>query len=148
MIMPDSPIFSKRISDKISREHKKWTYHEVKPKVVLCLINYASRHEDVSGNVGIAPSALDGGEWWASRHGRFTPRVKSNGHPQNRKRGGPQNYSGRCEEKNPCPCREPNPGRPARGPSLYRLSYHNFKIWTYTSLKLQLLFQTFFNMDI
>jgi hypothetical protein len=37
---------------------------------------------------------------------------------------GPQNQSGRCEEeKNFLPVQESKPGRPARSPSLYRLSY-------------------------
>jgi hypothetical protein len=46
-----------------------------KVKLSLCLINYASRHEDVLGSGGIAPSfltsAIDGGDWSASRPSRF-----------------------------------------------------------------------------
>jgi hypothetical protein len=76
----------------------------------------------VWGSGGIAPpfltSALNGGEWSASRPCRFTP--------GERKHGtywiggwGPQRRSGRCGEK-PYPCRDSNPGRPARSPSLHQ----------------------------
>jgi hypothetical protein len=45
--------------------------------------NWAPRHEGVLGNGGIAPltltSALDGGEWSASRPGRFTPKERASG---------------------------------------------------------------------
>jgi hypothetical protein len=48
-----------------------------KVKLSLCLINKAPRHEDVWGSGGIAPLfwtlALYGGEWSASRPGRFAP---------------------------------------------------------------------------
>jgi hypothetical protein len=47
-----------------------------KGKVVL-MLNYELYHEDVLGSGGIAPlfltSALDGGQWSASRLGRFAP---------------------------------------------------------------------------
>jgi hypothetical protein len=43
----------------------------------LCLISYALCHEDIWGSGGIDPpfviSAVDTGEWWASRSGRFIP---------------------------------------------------------------------------
>jgi hypothetical protein len=43
----------------------------------LYLFSKASRHEDVCGSGGIVPpfltSAIDVGEWSASRSGRFTP---------------------------------------------------------------------------
>jgi hypothetical protein len=49
----------------------------LKAKLSLCLVNHALPHEDVWGSAGIAAlfltAALDGGEWSASRHGRFTP---------------------------------------------------------------------------
>jgi hypothetical protein len=49
---------------------------EVKVKLPPCLINYAQCHEGVWGSGCIAPpfltSALDGGEWLASRLGSFT----------------------------------------------------------------------------
>jgi hypothetical protein len=48
----------------------------VKVKLSLCLNSSAVRHEDIWGSRGIAPpfhtSALDGGEWSASRPCRFT----------------------------------------------------------------------------
>jgi hypothetical protein len=40
-------------------------------------------------------SALDGGEWSASRPGRFTPQGKSPSYPLDRRLGGPQGRSGR-----------------------------------------------------
>jgi hypothetical protein len=43
-------------------------------------------------------SALDEGEWSASRPGRFTPR-ESTWHPLDRRLGGPQSRSGRGGEK-------------------------------------------------
>jgi hypothetical protein len=51
-------------------------------KLSLDLMNLASRHhEDVWGTGGITPpfSALDGGEWSASRPVRFTPGESSPG---------------------------------------------------------------------
>jgi hypothetical protein len=49
----------------------------IKIKLSLCLFNYALCHEDVWRSRGIAApfltSALVGGEWSASRPGRFTP---------------------------------------------------------------------------
>jgi hypothetical protein len=61
----------------------------VKVKLSLCLINSALCHEDIWGSGGIAPpfltSALDGGEWSASRPCRFTPGERSDGlHIQSR----------------------------------------------------------------
>jgi hypothetical protein len=51
--------------------------------VFLCLIDQAQRHEDVYESEGIARpfliSALDEGEWSASRSGRFTPGERSLG---------------------------------------------------------------------
>jgi hypothetical protein len=56
-------------------------------------------------------SALDGGEWSASRPRRFTPGKKA---PVSIawRLGGPQNGSGHGGD--PCPYRESNRGRPAR----------------------------------
>jgi hypothetical protein len=47
-------------------------------------------------------SALDGGEWSASRPGRFIPQVKSTWYSLDRRLGGPQSRSGHSggEEKN------------------------------------------------
>jgi hypothetical protein len=52
----------------------------------------------------IVTSALDGGEWSASRPDRFAPHGKSPWYPLNRRLGGPQIRSG-CgdEEKNSQP---------------------------------------------
>jgi hypothetical protein len=50
---------------------------ETKVKLSLCLISYALCHEDAWGTGGIAPpfltSALDGGDWSASRPCCFNP---------------------------------------------------------------------------
>jgi hypothetical protein len=52
-------------------------------KLAVCVINEAPGHEDIWGCESIAPSfltwALDGGEWSASRPGRFTPRERALG---------------------------------------------------------------------
>jgi hypothetical protein len=68
--------------------------------------NWAPRHEGVLGewryrSTHSLTSALDGGEWSASRPGRFTPRERA---PLDRRLGGPQSRSG-CggEEKNSDP---------------------------------------------
>jgi hypothetical protein len=46
-------------------------------------------------------SALDGGEWSASRPGRFTPRERAPWYPLDRRLGGLQSRSGRGgDEKN------------------------------------------------
>jgi hypothetical protein len=81
-------------TEKNIRTHERWSYGSwrkllrwsnqghhncINGEVVnsLCLINYAPRHDDTWGTGGITPpfltSALDGGEWSASRPGRFTP---------------------------------------------------------------------------
>jgi hypothetical protein len=95
-------------------------------KLSLCLINLALCHEDMWGSGGIAPpfliSALHGGEWSYSRIDNFTHRKKSPRYPLGR-RTGRSHHRSRCCEVKPYSCRESNPGRPARSPSLYRLSY-------------------------
>jgi hypothetical protein len=77
----------------------------VKVKLSLCLINQLPRHEDVWRSWGVTPSfltsTLDGCEWSAVRLGRFTLRRKSPLFPLDRRLGGSQSQSGRCEgEKN------------------------------------------------
>jgi hypothetical protein len=56
---------------------------KIKVKLSLCLINWASRHEDILEGGGIAPplliSVLDGGEWLASHPSRFNPGERANG---------------------------------------------------------------------
>jgi hypothetical protein len=83
--------------------------------------------EDVWESGGKAPSfltsALDA-ERSAQHPGRFTPLENSLRDPFYRRLVGPQSRSRGCgDEKIPWPCREFNPGRPARSPSLYPLSY-------------------------
>jgi hypothetical protein len=69
-------------------------------------------------------SALDGGEWWASCPGRFTPQGKSPLYPLEWRLGGPQSSSGCCgAQKNPLPL----PGHPAHSLSLYWLKYPGSK---------------------
>jgi hypothetical protein len=96
----------------------------------LCLNKQAPRYEDVWASEGIAPtfstSALDGGDWSASRPRRFSPQEKSPRLPLDRLLCGPQSQSGRCgEDKNLLHGWESNTGRPARSSSLYRLSYRS-----------------------
>jgi hypothetical protein len=49
-------------------------------RLSLCLLSQALCHKDIWGSGGIAPpfltSALDGGEWSASRSGRFITRER------------------------------------------------------------------------
>jgi hypothetical protein len=53
------------------------------------------------GSTHSLTSALDGGEWSASRPGRFIPKGKSPWYPLDERLGGPQSGSGRGgEEKN------------------------------------------------
>jgi hypothetical protein len=77
------------------------------------------------GSTHSLTSTLDGGEWSASRSGRFTPQRKGPRYPLDRRLGGPQIRSGRgVEEKNSQypPGFEPRSSdRPARSQSLYRL---------------------------
>jgi hypothetical protein len=59
------------------------TCKKVKVKLSLCF-NWAQRHEGVLGewrysSTHSLTSALDGGEWSASRPGRFTPRERAPG---------------------------------------------------------------------
>jgi hypothetical protein len=48
-------------------------------------------------------SALERGEWSVSRFGRFTPE-KRTPDPLDRRLGGPQSRSGRCDEEKILPC--------------------------------------------
>jgi hypothetical protein len=80
------------------------------------------------GRGGIAPpvykSALDGGEWSASRPGHFIPGERA---PRTHWIGGWVGLRadlGRCgEEKHRLSCRGSNPGRPTCNLSVYRLRY-------------------------
>jgi hypothetical protein len=59
--------------------------------------------EDIWGSGSIAPlfftTALDRNEWSASRPFLFTPRGTSPRCPLDRRLGGPQSWSGHCEEQ-------------------------------------------------
>jgi hypothetical protein len=85
-----------------------------KVKVKSLCFNWAPRHEGVWGSEGIAPriltTAINGGEWSASRPCRFYPQGKSPRYPLDRRLGGPQSRSGRGgEEKNSQPLPELEP---------------------------------------
>jgi hypothetical protein len=89
------------------------------------------------GSGGIAPpfltSALDGGEWSASRPGRFTPKKKVTGGHWIGGWVGPRAVLDAVEKKKiSCSCRERIPGRPARSQSLYLLSYPSSLLCTGT----------------
>jgi hypothetical protein len=85
---------------------------KVKVKLSLCF-NWAPRYEGVLGewrysSTHSLTSALDGGEWSASRLGRFTPRERAPG--THWRLSGPQSRSGRGgEEKNSQPSPEIEP---------------------------------------
>jgi hypothetical protein len=72
-------------------------------KFSLCVINQASCHEDVSGSGCIDPlfltSALDVGEWSASRPFRFIPQGNRPRYPLDIRLGGVHSRPGRCEEE-------------------------------------------------
>jgi hypothetical protein len=76
------------------------------------------RHEDIRESGGIAPtfltSALDGGEWSASRPCRFTPGEVAPGTHGIGGWVGPRVGLGAVEKRNILLCRESNPDRPAR----------------------------------
>jgi hypothetical protein len=98
--------------------YKAYLFHKVEQKVKLSLrLHYAMK--TYSGG-GIAPpfltSALDGGEWSASRPGRFTPGKQSPPpYLLGRRLSGPQGRFARWGEKNlQLPGIDP-------GPSLYQL---------------------------
>jgi hypothetical protein len=112
-------------------------HRKVKLKLSLCF-KWAPRHVGVlrkwrySATHSLT-SALDGGEWSASRHGRFIPQGKSLWYPLNRRLGGSQSRSGRGgEEKNSQPRRESNPRIPIVQPVAQR-----YIDWAITALKAQ-----------
>jgi hypothetical protein len=64
---------------------------------------------------------LDGGDWPASRPGRFTPVVRSPGAHWIEGWLGPRSgldAVAKRQKSDHCPCRELNPDRPARSPFL------------------------------
>jgi hypothetical protein len=84
-------------------------------------------HEDIWGSEGIAPPfltpALDGGEWSDSRPDRFTLEEGTPGTHWLGSWVGLEAGMDAMEERQILHCRESNPGRPVRSPSLYRLRY-------------------------
>jgi hypothetical protein len=81
-------------------------------------------------------SALVGGEWSASRPGRFTPEERSPLHPFDRRLAWAQNLSGRCgEEKNLAPTGTRTPPPRPSSHSLHRLSYPGSSIVTISTLR-------------
>jgi hypothetical protein len=68
-------------------------------------------------------SALHGSQWSASRRCRFTPEEIAPGTHLIGSLEGPRAGLGAVERKIILYCQGSNPGRPARSPSLYRLSY-------------------------
>jgi hypothetical protein len=87
------------------------------------------------GSGSIAPlvltsASLDGGEWSASRQCRFAPGERASG---THKIGGWLDPRAGLDDMEFrrffCPYRQSNPCRPARRPSLYRLSYPG-SIWS------------------
>jgi hypothetical protein len=107
------------------------TLVKVKVKLSLCILNRATRYEDILGEQRYSSthsftSALDGGEWSASRPGRFTPRARARGTHWKEGGVGPRAVlDAVVKKKIPSPLRESkNPDRPARSPPLYRLGCH------------------------
>jgi hypothetical protein len=99
-----------------------------KVKLSLCLITYAPRHEDAWVSGDIAPSfltsALDGGEWSASRPCRFTSNERAPGNYWIWGWVGPRVGLDAVEKRKiSFPCQKATPGCQARSPSLYRLGY-------------------------
>jgi hypothetical protein len=88
-----------------------WYRHGNGKVPVLFYLNWAPYHEGVLGewryrSTHSLTSALEWGEWPASRPGCFTPR-KALRYPLGRRLGGPQSHSGRGgEEENS----QPSPG--------------------------------------
>jgi hypothetical protein len=91
----------------------------------LCLINLILCYEDVWGSGGRTPSfltsALDGGEWSASRPCCFTPGEKAPG--TDWIGGWVDTRAGLNAVEKSLPSQESKPSHPAHSPSLYPLSY-------------------------
>jgi hypothetical protein len=92
---------------------------KVKVKLSLCfLFNWAPRHEGVLGewrysSMHSLTSALDGGEWSASRPGRFPPRDRAPGTHWIGGWVGPRAGLDAVSKRNvPTLCRESNPDHP------------------------------------
>jgi hypothetical protein len=85
-------------------------------------------HEDICASGGIAPpfliSALDGGEWSASRPCRFTSEETAPSTHRIASWVGPKVGPGAVEKRKISHSWESNPDRPVRSLSLYRHSYY------------------------
>jgi hypothetical protein len=100
-------------------------------KLSLCLINYASRHEDLWGSVGIAPPLLTPALYGANGQLHVPAAL-----PLKERAsviywvGGWLGFRAGMDamekKKISCPCRESIPDHPAHSLSLYRLSYPGF----------------------
>jgi hypothetical protein len=103
--------------------------------VLLFFFKWAPRHEGVSGewrysSTHSLTSALDGGEWSASRSGRFT-QGKSPRYPLDRRLGGPQSRSGHgmVKRKIPSPRQESSPRTP-----IVQLEAQRYTDWAITGV--------------
>jgi hypothetical protein len=93
----------------------------------------APRHEGASGewrysSTHSPTSALDGGEWSASRPGRFTPRERDPGTHWIGGWVGPRAVLDAVVKKIPSPRREPNPRNPIVQPIAPRYTVNNYTI--------------------
>jgi hypothetical protein len=104
----------------------------MKVNLPLCF-NWPPHHEGVLeewrySTTHSLTSVLDGGEWSASRPGRFTPRERTPGTHWIGSWVAPRAVlDAMVKRKTPSPRRESNPRtpiNPARSPALYRLNYH------------------------
>jgi hypothetical protein len=110
--------------------------HGVKLINYNCFFNWAPRHEGVLGEFRYSSthsltSALDGGEWSASRLGRFTPRERApDAHWIGGWLGPTALLDAVMKRKIPAPCRESNPRTPIVQPVAQR-----YTDWAITALK-------------
>jgi hypothetical protein len=105
-------------------------FHKYTTIAKLKLSHYTPRKplgERMHSSYSFSTSALDGGEWSASRPAALCPRGKEPRYPLYRRMDGPQSRSGHKAGGrilSPLPGIEPqSPGRPARSQTLYWLSY-------------------------
>jgi hypothetical protein len=103
----------------------KCAVEEINVKLSLCF-NWAPRHWGVLGewtysSTRSLASALDGGEWSASRSGRFIPRERAPGTHWIRGWAGPRAVlDAVVKRKIPSPCRKSNPRTPIVQPVAQR----------------------------
>jgi hypothetical protein len=109
--------------DEACSTHERW--ENLKVKLSLCF-NWAPRHRGVLeewrySSTHSLTSALDGGEWSATRPGRFTPRERAPGTHWVRGRVGPKAVlDAVVKKKIPSPRRESNPTIPIVRPVAQR----------------------------